>query len=233
MDKIHFIVESPIEIDMSKFTEEKSLCLYKLYAVVNHHGGSTSGHYTATCQDLTDSNEWYHFNDSKTNAVPVDESTKTPYILFYKRKEDDQNFNHVEMEKSARLHPSTTNFNTEKMDLSGEGHVSKTISLDTDEQVTIEDLGTDRELQSIHKNMVNDDDKTGEEKELSKSKRIGNKSEKALEMEETEALIAKSRKHKKNVKGFTQDSTRQTDATKKRPEHLSKSTRKLGPLATN
>mmetsp|Transcript_26303 Transcript_26303/g.32252 ORF Transcript_26303/g.32252 Transcript_26303/m.32252 type:complete len:643 (+) Transcript_26303:73-2001(+) len=58
---------------------------YDLYAVSNHIGSLSRGHYTAFCLDmLTD--QWHSFDDSKVS--PIDESSISssgvPYLLFYK-----------------------------------------------------------------------------------------------------------------------------------------------------
>lgn len=56
---------------------------YKLYGVVNHHGGLSGGHYTAFCrwQD-----RWYKLDDSDVAEVaPEKVVTSAAYLLFYER----------------------------------------------------------------------------------------------------------------------------------------------------
>ena len=58
---------------------------YRLYAVSNHIGGVSSGHYTAHCLNSTTSN-WYLFNDQFTRRVSYsDVNGSTAYILFFER----------------------------------------------------------------------------------------------------------------------------------------------------
>ncbi|XP_071954599.1 ubiquitin carboxyl-terminal hydrolase 43-like [Antedon mediterranea] len=60
--------------------------IYDLYAVCNHMGTMSGGHYTAYCKNPTD-NQWYNFDDTKVIAVQEDKViTKSAYILFYHRR---------------------------------------------------------------------------------------------------------------------------------------------------
>ena len=69
-----------------KTTRENNL--YDLYAVVNHTGGISGGHYTSFCR--IDDGKWLYFDDDKVFQVtgePDEEIvTKKAYILFYKRQ---------------------------------------------------------------------------------------------------------------------------------------------------
>ena len=60
--------------------------MYDLYAVCNHTGNMSSGHYTAYCRNHRDS-QWYCYDD--THVIPISESevvTKGAYMLFYSRR---------------------------------------------------------------------------------------------------------------------------------------------------
>jgi ubiquitin carboxyl-terminal hydrolase 8 len=64
--------------------------LYDLYAVSNHVGGLSGGHYTAFSLNRFDEN-WYEYNDSTSRQV--DPSTlvrnqSSAYLLFYNRSEE-------------------------------------------------------------------------------------------------------------------------------------------------
>uniref|UniRef100_A0A672GB43 Ubiquitin carboxyl-terminal hydrolase n=1 Tax=Salarias fasciatus TaxID=181472 RepID=A0A672GB43_SALFA len=61
--------------------------LYKLSAVVMHHGkGFGSGHYTSYCYN-TEGGFWVHCNDSKMNVCSVEEVCRAQaYILFYTQR---------------------------------------------------------------------------------------------------------------------------------------------------
>ncbi|XP_035694544.1 ubiquitin carboxyl-terminal hydrolase 31-like [Branchiostoma floridae] len=59
---------------------------YDLYAVCNHHGNMTGGHYTAFSKNPVDG-RWYKFDDTK--VLPVsdeDVQTSDAYILFYQSR---------------------------------------------------------------------------------------------------------------------------------------------------
>lgn len=62
---------------------------YDLYAVVNHYGGLSSGHYTATCRSVTDvSRKWYHLDDDMVSAaLERNLKTRNAYILCYTQRE--------------------------------------------------------------------------------------------------------------------------------------------------
>ncbi|KAL0993039.1 hypothetical protein UPYG_G00102510 [Umbra pygmaea] len=59
---------------------------YDLYAVCNHHGGMTGGHYTAFCRNSVDG-QWYGYDDSSAEHVSEEQvCTRGAYILFYQRR---------------------------------------------------------------------------------------------------------------------------------------------------
>ncbi|KAL9557999.1 hypothetical protein MBANPS3_001099 [Mucor bainieri] len=95
-DKLETIVESPMSgLDLSRYVPstmfppdqppEKSAFNYDLYAVSNHFGSLTGGHYTA-CVRNGYKNEWHNFDDSRFSVC--DESkvlSRAAYNLFYVR----------------------------------------------------------------------------------------------------------------------------------------------------
>ena len=79
-------IKYPINnLDLSDYVDNEGQknCKYDLYAVLQHHGDISAGHYTAVC-NINDN--WVLFNDSQLYKMenPV---TNDAYILFYKRKE--------------------------------------------------------------------------------------------------------------------------------------------------
>lgn len=62
--------------------------LYDLYAVTNHFGSLSFGHYTATCKNYI-SGLWYDYNDSSVSEVdsPSDVVSEAAYVLYYKRRD--------------------------------------------------------------------------------------------------------------------------------------------------
>lgn len=86
--KIGTYVEFPLKgLDMSpylhKYCKNKAY-KYDLCAIICHHGGSGSGHYTCYAFNHIDS-EWYEYDDQFCSRV--DENTvknAQAYVLFYK-----------------------------------------------------------------------------------------------------------------------------------------------------
>ena len=88
LEKIHTAVKCPLELDMGRYTGNNKENRYQLYSIVNHIGGPSGGHYTATCQDPTNEKIWFCYNDDKTSAAIDNKNvtTEKSYILFYKKK---------------------------------------------------------------------------------------------------------------------------------------------------
>ena len=91
--KINFPLNS---LDLNKYiiSNEKSK-IYDLFAICNHYGNPSQGHYTAYCK--SNDNLWYFCDDEKVEFVEnLDKMiSESAYILFYKRKEVIQNDNEI------------------------------------------------------------------------------------------------------------------------------------------
>lgn len=96
------MVDFPVEgLDMSPYMDkEKHLLtqcirgtesrpdnnLYDLYAVCNHLGSMSAGHYIAVCKNPVDG-QWYSYDDFRVDKIPEQEiRTKSAYLLFYARR---------------------------------------------------------------------------------------------------------------------------------------------------
>ncbi|KAG6624054.1 Ubiquitin-specific protease [Phytophthora cinnamomi] len=108
--KVRALVDFPLKgLDFSKWMGHQDAAgssVYDLYAVANHVGGLTRGHYTAYCRydsdfpessSLFKANEengdvqcpelWFRFDDEKVSEIaPGDVVTDAAYVLFYKRR---------------------------------------------------------------------------------------------------------------------------------------------------
>lgn len=63
---------------------ENPTSIYELYAISNHYGSLSGGHYTAFAKN---GNKWYSFNDSSVSSISQDKIKGSgAYILFYRRK---------------------------------------------------------------------------------------------------------------------------------------------------
>ena len=82
-------IQFPIEnLNMNKYLafKNENNYIYDLFAVCQHYGGTSRGHYTAVCKNYDE--KWYTYDDS--NVSPSSEKeicTNAAYILFYKRKD--------------------------------------------------------------------------------------------------------------------------------------------------
>jgi len=93
-EKIDTFVQFPLDLDLAPFVvgPSSTSAQYRLYAVVNHSGTLSYGHYTAYCkvggtEADENSRRWYHFNDATVLPV-VNESeivSREAYLLFYER----------------------------------------------------------------------------------------------------------------------------------------------------
>merc|ERR1719460_1012472 len=94
VEKIESLVKAPMELDLAPWIRDpngKDRGLYRLYAVVNHSGSMSFGHYTAYGRvGEGDDRPWYNFNDS--NVTKIDKEplvSEAAYILFYERVNSD------------------------------------------------------------------------------------------------------------------------------------------------
>jgi ubiquitin carboxyl-terminal hydrolase 4/11/15 len=82
-NKLETNVVFPVELDLTPFTLSPGTNQYKLFAVDEHRGSLTTGHYTArVC--LQKSGSWYRLNDTVVepcSAVSV--HSHHAYLLFY------------------------------------------------------------------------------------------------------------------------------------------------------
>ena len=62
--------------------------IYDLYAVTNHYGSLSFGHYTAYCKNYQ-TGLWYDYNDSSVSELdsPNEAVSNAAYVLYYKRRD--------------------------------------------------------------------------------------------------------------------------------------------------
>lgn len=82
------VIDIPLsDFDLSSYVigYKRHSYVYDLYAVCNHEGGCSGGHYTATIKK--EDNKWYNFNDTTIKEIKKNNviSSKA-YCLFYKKK---------------------------------------------------------------------------------------------------------------------------------------------------
>jgi ubiquitin C-terminal hydrolase len=75
----------PLELNISKYTLDKSNSIYKLCSVGNHIGSFMGGHYYSYCLD-NNTNSWYIIDDLDVKLVKEPEPPLGDgYIYFYQR----------------------------------------------------------------------------------------------------------------------------------------------------
>ena len=90
--KIETFVKYPRDgLNLSAFlsSEEKTEAIYDLFAVTNHIGTMSSGHYTAYARrQINGRDRWFKLNDSYVSSVSDDEEivSRDAYLLFYQRR---------------------------------------------------------------------------------------------------------------------------------------------------
>ena len=88
--KITKFVDFPLEgLNLNNYILGKTEdMIYDLYAVSNHYGGLSGGHYTAYCQNFFDKT-WFEFNDSNVSEVGKNKIVSdAAYVLFYRRRRE-------------------------------------------------------------------------------------------------------------------------------------------------
>ena len=84
--KIKEFVKFPLKnLDLSNYVlDDRGPLIYDLYAVSNHYGSLSNGHYTAFAKSK---NEWFEFDDSNVNRIGDSKIvTEAAYILFYEKR---------------------------------------------------------------------------------------------------------------------------------------------------
>jgi len=93
-DKITSLVNFPLrDFDLSRFVVDPAKPpIYDLYAISNHIGGMSGGHYTCYALNQMD-NVWYKLDDSHCTSILDPSFIVTPnaYLLFYKLR-DGENY---------------------------------------------------------------------------------------------------------------------------------------------
>ena len=92
ISKITTVIDFPLSnltLDQAQFSWHKSDCSYDLYAVNEHRGGYSGGHYISYCRNPVN-NLWYIYDDDDVTHIPNNQIenkliTSNAYILFYSK----------------------------------------------------------------------------------------------------------------------------------------------------
>ncbi|XP_052816760.1 ubiquitin carboxyl-terminal hydrolase 31-like [Mya arenaria] len=94
-NKVNVLVNFPHDLDMTPHLlletpgchDDDVTNQYDLYAVSNHYGNMSGGHYTAYCKNPVNM-QWYEFDDTTVQPLQSNEIiSKAAYLLFYQRKQ--------------------------------------------------------------------------------------------------------------------------------------------------
>jgi len=78
------MIDFPMNLDVYQYCKKKTNTHFSLYAVCNHVGSATGGHYYSYCKNFNDS--WYEYNDDKVYTRKIDEIvTPHAYCMFYRK----------------------------------------------------------------------------------------------------------------------------------------------------
>jgi ubiquitin C-terminal hydrolase len=83
MKKNNKTLEVPLELNISRYSLDKSNCKYKLCSIGNHIGSFLGGHYYSYCLD-NNTNIWYDIDDLDIKEIK-DPNLGDGYIYFYQR----------------------------------------------------------------------------------------------------------------------------------------------------
>ena len=91
ISKLENTVKFPIEgLDIGKYVvnvDKQSNSIYDLFAIGNHSGTLSFGHYYAYAKNHV-TGKWYEFNDSYVSEIYNDDNliTSNAYVLFYRKR---------------------------------------------------------------------------------------------------------------------------------------------------
>ena len=66
----------PSALEVKELLERRGEWMYELYAVLNHSGAISGGHYYAYIKDM-ESKKWYNFNDSNVTEISEEKVTES------------------------------------------------------------------------------------------------------------------------------------------------------------
>ena len=76
-------IETPLTLDISRFTIYKESCMYELFGIVNHDGNINGGHYYSYVRR---EDSWFSLNDHFIQSISSDRIIhKSNYCLFYRK----------------------------------------------------------------------------------------------------------------------------------------------------
>lgn len=83
LSKHNVKIDTPLLIDLQKFTIYKESCPYELFGIINHEGSNQGGHYYSY---IKKEGEWYSINDHFIQSISLDQLIhESNYCLFYRK----------------------------------------------------------------------------------------------------------------------------------------------------
>jgi ubiquitin carboxyl-terminal hydrolase 4/11/15 len=87
-NKLNYVIDYPIKgLNMGQYIKyNENDNIYDLFAVTNHQGNYTGGHYFAYSKNFLN-NKWFEFDDEYMKTIKEDEIvSENSYILFYQKR---------------------------------------------------------------------------------------------------------------------------------------------------
>jgi len=82
LSKKNIRIETPLELELQRFTIYPDSCKYELFGIINHEGNIQTGH----CYAYIKKDQWYSVNDHFIQTVSTDQLIhKSNYCLFYRK----------------------------------------------------------------------------------------------------------------------------------------------------
>jgi len=82
LSKKNVRIETPLELELQRFTVYPDSCKYELFGIINHEGNIQSGH----CYAYIKKQQWYSVNDHFIQSVTTDQLIhESNYCLFYRK----------------------------------------------------------------------------------------------------------------------------------------------------
>jgi ubiquitin C-terminal hydrolase len=83
LSKKNIKIETPIVLDISRFTLSKEPCKYELFGIINHQGTIEYGHYYTYIQK---NKQWFSLNDNFIQTISEENIIhESNYCLFYRK----------------------------------------------------------------------------------------------------------------------------------------------------
>lgn len=83
LSKKNIKIDTPLVLDIARFTLDKTPCEYELFGIINHEGSMNYGHYYTYLQK---NQQWFSLNDNFIQSISAENIIhESNYCLFYRK----------------------------------------------------------------------------------------------------------------------------------------------------